>query len=209
MKPGGVVSLKKINSIGFLSKNRVFVSMCFAFVVGVVVGSISLSGGGRASGVADKLLEFYISNRKGAGFFGVFFSALLGYFTVCLTFFAFGASVIGVVFSPLMCCGLGIYFGCLSAYIYSAFSLKGIAFNAIVLIPSALSFCVCAFFAAKASFCFSAVILKLLLPKSRPSNLSVDFRLFCGRYLIILAFLIAVSLIDAAVSTAFLKFFDF
>ena len=209
MRPGGVVSLKKINSIGFLSKNRLFVLMCFSFVVGVVIGSISLSGGARSAGISRKLFELYIGDRQGAGFLGIFFSALLKYFTVSLSFFAFGASVIGVVFSPLMCCGLGIYFGCLSAYIYSTFSLKGVAFNAIVLIPAAFAFCVCAFFAAKEAFCFSAVILKLLLPKSRPSNLSVNFKSYCGRYLIILAFLIAVSLIDAAVSTAFLKFFEF
>lgn len=209
MKPGGVVSLKRINSFNFFGKNRLIILMCCAFVVGVIVGTIPFFRETGTTEISHKLFEFYINQRQGLTYFNVFFSALIESFIVAIAFFTLGASVTGVVVSPLMCCCIGIYFGCISSYAYSAFALKGVAFNAIILIPSALGFCICSFFAAKDSFCFSAVILKLLLPKSRPSNLSSEFRSYCGKYIIIVGFYIVVSLIDAAVSTLFLKFFEF
>lgn len=209
MKPGGVVSLKRFNSFVFLRKNRLHILMCLAFVVGVITGSAFVMSNERAAGFASDLASFYIKDRQGVGFLNLLLKSCFGYGAVCLAFFVFGASVIGVVLSPVLCCAIGLYYGSIAAYLYSVFSVRGVAFNAIVLIPATLVFAVSVFFAAKESFCFSAILLKLTLPKSKPVNVSAEFKAYCGKFLAFLLVAVFVSIIDAAVSTAFLKLFDF
>ncbi len=209
MKPGGVVSLKRINSISFLHKNKLFLLMCISLIFGIIIGSFALSGNGKASDFADKIFQFYISGRQNIAFFNLFFSTLIVYFLVCFIYFTIGTSVIGVVLSPILCCIVGMYFGSLASYSYGRFGLKGVAFNAIVLVPSALAFSICLFFAAKEAFNFSSIIIKLTMPKSRPCNISVEFKTYCGRFVLVMIFCVVAALIDAAVSTSFLKFFTF
>ena len=209
MKPGGVVSLKKINSINFLHKNKLLLFMCLSLVVGIVIGSFALSGNKSISGYANNLFDYFINSRQGLGFFNQFFSSLLFYFLICLTFFTIGTSIIGAVMSPIICCLSGIYLGGLASYSYSQFGLKGVAFNAIVLLPSALAFSISLFFSAKEAFNFSLIIIKLTLPKSRSCNISVEFKTYCGRFVLALIFCVIAALIDAAVSTSFLKYFSF
>lgn len=208
MKPGGVVNLKKINGLDFLVKNKLLILMCLSFVIGVIVSTLYFSGGTRAAVISEKLFGNYMYDRQHGGFAAIMFSVMLKYFIVCLSFFVLGTSVIGVVLAPVTCCGLGLYFGTLASYSYSAFSLKGIAFNSVILIPPALIFIFCAFFAAKEAFEFSSVLLKLTLPKSRPLNVSENFKLYCGKFLIVLALMTAAALVDAVVSVSFLDYFN-
>ena len=209
MKAGGVVSLKKLNSFELFKNNNSIILMCLAFVAGILIGSFSYFYARNAQELSDYLFAQYIGDRQGVGFISVFFSSLFKDFAVCLCFFIFGASVIGVVLSPVFCSIIGAYYGFISAFSYQNYSLKGVAFNAIVLIPAALAFSVCVFFAAKESFRFSSVLVKLTLPKSRPSNISLEFKNYFGRFLIIFLGLIAVSLVDSAVTVSFIKFFNF
>lgn len=209
MKPGGVVSLKKINAFGLLHKNKLYVLMCVLLLVGMIIGSISISGSGSANSVFKGVFSQYISQRQDSGYFSVFLKSFLVYAVICLLYFSSGVSIIGVIISPIICCALGIYFSGIAAFSYSEFALKGVAFNAIILLPAALTFLICAFIAAKEAFLFSAVIFKLVLPKSHVSNISGNFKAYCGKYIIVLLLCLVSALIDAAVSVAFIKFFSF
>lgn len=209
MKRGGIVSLKRFNSFISLGKNRLFIFICFTFILGIIIGNTSLFANSKASGYADDLFEAYINSRQGIGFFNIFISSLSKYTAACFVFYIFGVSIFGIVVSPILSCLLGIYYGILSAFAYSTLALKGVAFNAIILIPAALIFSLCVFFSAKESFVFSLLIVKLILPKSRPLNLSSEFRTYCGKYLVVLSFIVLSALADAAVSVSFLKFFTF
>lgn len=209
MKPGGIVNLNKLNSFAIFRKNKLFIFLCFAFIIGIVIGTLSLFTHSRASDYAGSIFSEYINSRQELSFFSVFFTEFLKYLTVCFAFFIFGTSVIGVIISPILCCLLGTYYGIISSFAYSNFTLKGIAFNAVILIPPAIFFAVCAFFSAKEAFNFSASMIKLVLPKSRPMNLSGEFKLYCGRFIIIIGLLLLSAVVDAAVSSSFLKHFSF
>ena len=209
MRPGGVVSFTKLNSIGFLQKNRLYIVMCLSLITGIIIGSVSLASGGKSTEVFKSVFTWYINGREGTGFFIVLFSSFFYYFAVATAFFTLGASIVGVIFSPIICCTIGIFFGGISAFSYSQYTLKGIAFNAIILLPAALTFCICALFAAKEAFCLSVIIIKLTLPKSRPLNLSGEFKSYCGRFLIIVLLFALSALVDAAVTVSFIKFFSF
>jgi len=131
------------------------------------------------------------------------------YLIVYLAFFAAGASATGVVFVPLLCCCLGLYYGTLAAYSYTTFAIKGIAFNSVVVIPAALIYTLCILFAAKESFVFSSVILRLLLPKSKPVNAAGEFKYYSGKFILLSVFTLLAAIVDAVVSASFLKYFTF
>ena len=209
MKPGGVVSLKRFNSIMIFRNNKLFVFLCLLFIIGIFTGTFLLSDSVKTTKLAQYFFSYYIGDRDGIGFFAIFFDTLLRELSVCIVLFILGTSIIGAVLSPIACSTAGLYFGFLSSYIYKTYALKGVAFNAIILIPAAFVFVVGIIFAAKESFNFSVVLLKLTFPKSRPQNISSEFKLYCGKYLLVSVFLIIASLIDAAVSTSFLVFFNF
>lgn len=209
MKPGGIVNLNKLNSLSFFCKNKLYIFLCFVFILGIVIGTVSLFTHSKASDYAGSIFSEYINSRQELSFFSVFFTEFLKYLTVCFAFFMFGTSVIGVIISPVLCCLLGTYYGIISSFAYSSFTLKGIAFNAVILIPPAIFFAVCSFLSAKEAFSFSASMIKLVLPKSRPMNLSGEFKLYCGRFIIIIGLLLLSAVIDAAVSSSFLKHFSF
>ncbi|MBO4693652.1 MAG: hypothetical protein J5659_04610 [Clostridia bacterium] len=209
MKPGGVVSLKRINSFSFIFKNKLYLLMCLSMVAGVITGSLSLAGNGSAKSLFSYLFNYYINTRQDVGFFKVFISSFFYYTQAGIFFFIIGTSIVGVILSPLLCCVLGIYFSGIAAFAYNKYALKGIAFNAIILVPVVVFVFVFAFVAAKEAFCFSNVIIRITLPKSRPANISGEFKIYSGKFIIVLLLCILAAIIDAAVSVSFLRYFSF
>ena len=208
MKPGGVVSLKKIRLVDYFTKNRLILLMFFVFLIGFTVSSISFSGS-KAAQISDGIFKDFISDRQRTSFIQIVFSVLIEYLIVYLAFFAAGASATGVVFVPLLCCCLGLYYGTLAAYSYASFAIRGIAFNSVIVIPAALIFTLSILFVSKESFVFSSVILRLLLPKSKPVNASSEFKRYSAKFLLLSVFTLLASIADAVVSVSFLNYFTF
>ncbi|MBO4433304.1 MAG: hypothetical protein J5852_07230, partial [Clostridia bacterium] len=98
-------------------------------MAGIIIGSFSVTRGGRAANLASYLFERYFERRQNLRFFSIFSAALIKNLLSGLTFFVLGASIIGVVSSPIFCMVLGIYFGSIAAHVYSQFALQGVAFN--------------------------------------------------------------------------------
>ena len=208
MKPGGVVVLKRISFLSFFGKNRLLLLMLLCFLAGVIISSVSFSGS-RAAEFSNAIFGYYISLRKNTTFLKVIFSVFSYYLAFFVALFIAGSSLTGVVLSPVICCTSGLYFGSLISYTYSSFALKGIAFNSVIIIPPALIVTLCMLFAAKESFSFSLILLKTVLPKSRPVNLSAEFKTYCGKYLLSVIFSLVAAVADAAVSGSFIKYFSF
>lgn len=209
MKTSKVVNLKGIHIFEFAFKNKIIILLCILFAIGVGLGTFSFNKSDIVTKGAENYLSNYISKRTDASFFSVMLSSAVSSFTTMLFSFVFGASLMGIVTVPLLICFCGFEYGCLSALLYSQFALKGVAFNAIILIPSSLVFLIALLFAARESIAFSIVISKMTMPKSRPTNIYIDFKNYCGRY-IFLSFLIIVSaLINSILTSSFIKFFDF
>lgn len=208
MKHGGVLSLKKFSSLNFLLANRLLILMFSALIIGVTISCLSFAGNSKAAHFSGELFSAYISDRRGAGFINILLTVFIKYFAVSVAFFVIGASIIGVVLSPVLCCSLGLYYGLLVSYTYSSFSFKGIAFNSIVLIPAAIIYSFCAFIAAKEAFKFSKLLLMLTLPKCRPLNVSSEFKVYCGKFIIVFLLSILAAFIDTVLSVVLLKYFS-
>lgn len=207
MRPGGVVSFKKIGYLKFLGKNKLLFFMLFLFIFGFVLGN-ALFNGSSAAEISKLIFNYYLAVRNNS-FIRILFPVMFEYLFFAILLFAAGTSLTGVIVSPLICCSAGMYFGALVSFTYSTYAIKGIAFNSVILIPPALLFIMCMLFAATEAFRFSSVILKTVFPKSRPVNLSDEFRFFCGKYALYTVFALFAAIIDAVVSSAFLKHFSF
>ncbi|MBO7519904.1 MAG: hypothetical protein J6T73_03910 [Clostridia bacterium] len=208
MKPGGVVVLKRVNLFKFFGKYRLLILLLLLFVAGFALSNFS-SATSKAAALSNELFNSYISVRKHGTFISILFTVFFQYFALIITLFIAGSSLTGVVSAPLICCTLGLYFGSMVSLTYSSYSLKGIAFNSVILIPPALVLILCVFFAAREAFIFSTVLLRVTMPKSRAMNLSGEFKTYCGKYLLFVLLSLLAALIDAAVSVSFIKYFSF
>ncbi len=209
MRKGVIVSLKRIKLLDFITINHIFILMCVIFIAGIAIGSVIYPENETVSGLTIDFFDSFIEYHSSASFVSKILFSFLTYLTVLLFLYLSGTSMLGVAVVPFIICWQGIAFGNLSSFLYSEFSLKGIAFNAIILVPSCLIFSVCSFFAAKESINFSLLLARLSLPKTKPANIYVDFKRYCGKYLLFVAVCFVCTILDALLSAFFLHFFEF
>lgn len=209
MKTSRVVSLKNLGILNYILKNRVIIILCISFAVGIAIGVFSLDDSSIAKLIADSVFDQLFSTRETRAFFAVFLSSTMLCALLLMICFLCGASLMGIIIVPLFIIVCGFMYGNLSAYLYSQFALKGIAFNAVILMPPTLILFICLTFAARESIGFSLLLAKTTLPKSRPINLCVDFKNYCGRYLLLASIIVFVALIDATLTKTLLHYFNF
>ena len=209
MRRSTVVSLNKAKVYEFLSKNHTLLVLTAFYIIGMVVGALSIHGNARALSLAESALKSYITARGGETFTQIMLSSASSSYLYLLLSFIAGASMLGVVLVPMLLAYRGFWYGVLSALLYSNYAVRGIAFNAVLVIPSSVLFLLCLLLAARESVGFSLVIAKLTLPKTNPANLYTDFKSYCGRYLIIGVVSFLPAVLDAVMAGSFMGYFEF
>ena len=209
MRKSTVVSLNKLRIFDILFRNRLLLILYFMFAIGILLGVISFKNSDVSANISEKLFSFYISKRISGNFISIMFSSAVISFLALIASFLLGASVMGIVVSPLFVSFLGFIYGEITAYIYSSYALNGIAFNAIVFIPSTAVLLISLIIACKYSVNFSLCIARLTFSNCISRNLYEEFKTYCRSYFVISAFIILSALLDALLSKILFKFFDF
>lgn len=209
MKKGMIVNLKHLRVINYVNLNKIFILLCVSFITGIVIGSCVYSDNTVLAAFSEKFISRYVLIHTEKSVFKQIFTSFTKLIFVLILHFLFGTSIFGIVANPFLIAWQGILFGNISSYLYTEYSLKGIAFNAVIFVPPLLIFTICSFFAAKESINFSFRIVKLTLPKNRPMHLYNDFKNYCGRFLIFVLFSVLSSVIDVILNLLFLHFFEF
>ena len=204
MQKGKVLSLKNFKFMDFAARNNILTVLVVLIAGGIAVGIFTQSKIQLLSEYSADYLERFIALRSGESFVSVALSSFMGSALVLLLLFAAGTSMLGVVLVPLLTAVRGMFFGGVSALLYSQYAVKGIAFNAVLIIPSAFVFVIALLLAARESVRFSVLIAKISLPGSPSVNLAFDFKNYCGRYLFIALIVLASALVDAVLSCSFL-----
>ena len=148
-------------------------------------------------------LERFVAERSDASFLSVTLNSFAGSALVLLAVFAAGTSVLGVVLVPIAAAVRCVLYGSVSTLLYSQYSVKGIAFNAVLIIPAEIVFAVSLLLAARESVGFSLGMARLTLPSAPPVNLSADFRSYCSKYILICLLTLLSAIIDAVMSCTF------
>ena len=204
MQKGKVLSLKNFKFMDFAARNNILTVLVVLIAGGVSIGIFTQSKIQLLSEYSADYLERFIALRSGESFISVALSSFMGSALVLLLLFAAGTSMLGIVLVPLLTAVRGAFFGGVSALLYSQYSVKGIAFNAVLIIPSAFVFVIALLLAARESMRFSILIAKISLPGAPSVNLAFDFKNYCGRYLFITLIVLASALVDAVLSCSFL-----
>lgn len=204
MRKGKVLSLKNFRFTEFIAKNNILAVLVVLIAAGVAVGIFTESKLQVLSQYSTSYVERFVALRSGESFVSVALSSFMSSALVLLVLFASGTSMLGVVLVPFLAALRGVFYGGVSALLYSEYSVKGIAFNAVFIVPSAFIFVIALMLAARESMRFSLLIAKISLPGSSSVNLAFDFKNYCGRYLFIALIALASALTDAVLSCSFL-----
>lgn len=204
MQKGKVLSLKNLKFKQFLFKNNLLAVLVILITAGIAVGIFCEAKLQVLSDYSVGYVERFVALRSGESFIAVALSSFMTSAFVLLVFFAAGTSMLGVVIVPFLAVLRGVFYGGVSALLYSEYAVKGIAFNAVLIIPSAFIFVIALLLASRESMRFSLLIAKMSLPGSASVNLAFDFKNYCGRYLFIMLIALASALTDAVLSCSFL-----
>lgn len=209
MKKGAIININKNNFINYIKNNKIVIMLTAAFIIGIALGSILSLRSNIAADFSEDLFAGFLKNRQGRGFFKIFSYSFKLRFLILLCCFLSGSSLMGIVFVPSTVIFSGFIYGTLSAYVCHVYLLKGIAFNALIIIPTATLFIISLLLAAVKSIYFSFEFIKLVFPNSRPINLFISFKEVCGYYLIYLSVALCSAVIDALLSKALISYFEF
>ena len=204
MQKGKVLSIKNFKLTEFVTKNNILAVLVVLIIAGVSVGIFTESRIQVLSNYSTTYVERFIALRSGESFLSVALSSFMSSALVLLMLFAAGTSMLGVILVPFIVALIGLFYGGISALLYSEYSVKGIAFNAVLIVPSAFVFLIALLLAGRESMRFSLLMAKMTLPGSPSVNLAFDFKNYCGRYLFIAFILLASALTDAVLSCSFL-----
>ena len=194
----------------FLIGNRGMLFMAFMLLIGMVIGTLLIKySNPYANHYVSTLFGDFLSARRGQPFFSTLFISFFSVFPFLLALYISGLCAVGLpacVFIPAFR-GLGI--GLIAGYLYSALSLKGIAFFALIIIPGAFVSSIVLILASRESLHFSTSMFKTLLPQVKTNSMFEDFKKYSIKFLFLLLILFAAAIIDALMSAAFFSFFSF
>lgn len=209
MQKGKVLNLSKYRVLEFL-KTNLYTIIGFAFLtVGVISGLALFDDFKIISQCLKGYFSSYIGYRNKSGFFAIVFKSFLHSLYLFLIIYVFGTTLFGVVTIPICVTVFGFFYGSAVAFLYSEYALKGVAFNAMVFLPSNLILLLFIIFASRYAMIFSLSIAKLTLPNGISSDLTLQFKEYSLRILVLTLGGLLAALIDGLTSLGLLKFFEF
>ncbi len=210
MRKTTVVRLRGAKFIDAVSQNNTLLIMLLAILLGVILGALKIKNGSTdAIATVAQSFNEYILSRQNANLFKIFIKAVFVWLPYITAAFLCGTSLAGMATVPLISGYFGYTYGILSAYLYSTFSIQGIGFCMLIIIPSRVITAFALMLACRESFAFSLMMAKLTLHTKNGSYTYFDFKNYCLRYLFILLLMIASTLIDCLFFKAFGRFFNF
>ncbi len=208
MQKGRVLKINSFGVADFFRKNYFLITVFLLLVIGIFIGVFTCERFKALSQYANSFIADFIAERSGADFSRILIGSFLESFALLFMFFLLGASLFGVVTVPSLILVKGILLGGTTSYLYSTFGVKGVAFNAVILIPSTILILIVLLISARESMIFSIKLSSLTLAKTLPFNLSQDFKNYGIKYLVLAAFCFLGAVIDALVSTGLLRHFN-
>lgn len=208
MQRGKVLNLSRLRFTEVLFKNKLLIISLAVFLAGIIFGIISVGKYKNLTDFSSGFITDFMDLRNTEKFSKILLSSFFNSVTVLIVFAVFGTSMFGVVTVPFLLSVIGVIYGNITAYLYSEFALKGIAFNAVIFLPSVIVFLIVLLLASKEAVNFSLKISSLTFSKSGLYNLTLEFKKFLISFLLFISAALVSSIIDAVISCSFIKYFQ-
>lgn len=193
--------------ISFIVKNNSLLIIFLFLILGIIFGSISEKIG--ISFNEDEFLSF-LSARQNKTFINIFLNSFLNILPFIAFSFFSGTCIQGFLITPCIMFYKGFTLGSMLGFLYLNHAIYGIAFNCLIVVPSALVSSFALMLSLRESFLFSLSISKIVFPgKVLVKNMYQDFILFFKKQLIIVLLFIFSCFLDALFSVSFIKYFNF
>ncbi|MBQ2676690.1 MAG: hypothetical protein IJF54_04755 [Clostridia bacterium] len=205
----GLMGVKLHSATGFFKKNRSLLIISLIILFGMVMGAwaISLCEDNAFYGVADVFKRF-LAKRMDQSFFFTFLFCLISYLPMLICSYVFGLCIIGSPAAVIIPFTKGISMGLVSGYLYSVYSLKGIGFFALIMLPGLVISSLVTAVASRETLRFSHSLFKMTV-LDKKLLLCEEFKTYSLRFIFFFIVIIFSALTDSVMSTAFIKFFDF
>ena len=190
--------------------NRKLFILALTYITGMLIGVLVMRGAGDLmTRSVEASFTAFVTQRQSQSFGMTLFYSLASALPFFAAAFICGVCLVGVPGAFLIPCFKGLGLGLTAGYLYAVYGMQGMAFSALLLVPFSLVSAVALLLACRESWGFSLMLFKGLLPGSSPLSLRGDFRIYCFRYLFILGILLLACILDAGMTTAFMRYFRF
>lgn len=206
LKKSVVIKRKRMDIPHFNYKNLLFLTLFFC---GFIVGILSMKGeDNQVKTIAVEFFGDYILNKSNEGLFSAFLNS---FFLICLfpfITFIFGLCAVGIPIIIAIPTIIGALVGMAIGFLYSCYSLQGLGYAALILIPS-----VSILIATLTRCCNEAVnmSIEIIANMSGYKNQSKrnEFKEYFLRFLVFLIPLILSAVLNAASFKVFNNLFSF
>ena len=190
-----------------LKKNKLTMLIAAFFFAGMLYGALLVGFGEK--GLIDSLdfiTKGYVESRTEQSLLVTFGHSFCSSGIFILVLFVLGFSAVSIpviVFLPLFKgLGLGVSIG----YLYTVYAVKGAAFCAVLVLPAALFSTFAIILAGRESLKLSLLFLSSFVPRINGTISPRGVKLYCAKFLVLLAIVIISSLIDCVTTFLFAGF---
>lgn len=208
MKKTKIISINQFNIIKFVKKNKISLLLCILFLIGVIISIVLYKKAFISNKIPIWLNNYYFSIKEAPPLLS-FGKSILSLLLIIVVFFMCGTSMMGIITVPISVSSFGFIIGSFVAHIYSQFSIKGLAYTAVILVPSALIFLIALFNTCQHTILFSFNLVKLTFGNQAYKNIADEFKNYCYKYLSLLIFTVLSVILDLFLNNSFLKYFEF
>ena len=186
-----------------------FILFSLLFLVGVLIGNLTVGNFDFIKVYTDETFRSFLSVRKEGVWFNVLGDSAFSLLPVFVLIFLSGTSVIGSIVSPLLLFIQGLKYGFISGYLYFTYSLNGIIFNCLILLPCGVVSLLGLIVLCIESFNFSIIISKICIRSEKTINTYLHFKSYCIKSSATLISAVLGIICDMLFSYLFIGFFDF
>lgn len=191
-----------------LKNNCKLILLVFSLILGLVCGALITKNASQT--ILDKIsfiVEKFVIARASQPALKTFLSSLFSSSLYLMAAFLTGMCVCGTPLIPLIPFVRGLGLGLSMGYLYTYQGLKGVAFSALLIVPSALISSISLIIACHEGMRLSGILFSCTTKDGPPIKLWADMKKYSIRFAACAILLCFGSLVDTLFVSAFSKFF--
>ncbi len=202
------LSLHKYNvRVTEILSNWKFILPIIASICGLIFGSLFSKGEGETYQRIGGYIESYVLNSTYTNIYSSFIVYLLIPTLFAIVLFFCGLSVYGGVISNLIPAAYSFFIGVITYYLYSNFTLKGLAYSVIIIFPYAVLSVFSLILITSESISMSQQLTKSLNRNFR--NIEYKFAFYYKNCLKSYVFIILAAVVKTVLDSLFIGLFSF
>lgn len=194
--------------IMFIMKNRLLIILTFIFIFGF---SFAIFSNGKYEFVtswSENYLNDNFAKLGNSSFVNLVINSFLSSMLFLVLTLICGTSMLGIVLVPLLILLRGFLNGSIAAFLYSLYSFEGVAFYAVIILPTAVIFSIILIFCSISAINFSLNLAALTFKENYSNGIYFEFKKLTYKLFIYSAFVLMSSILEALLTSSFLKNFS-